>query len=135
MFFASKLLLLSDETYYLMLFVASITFIFVPLVGNVYQLHHEIKRWMDEAKENKHAHSQTAYNWVKTRIKLIYLTTFVSGSCFSTMALCNSCLFQLDIFCMGLSSKQKALFQSKRVISVVLLEVKSCKRDHDFSMA
>ena len=46
----------------------------------------------------------------------------VTGSAFSAIALCNSYLFQLPIFCMGLPYYHQLKFQNKRFFSVVLLE-------------
>ena len=103
----------------------------------MFQLQGEIKRWTASSdnsrnikKKKKNSNDNhickrraEIYAWIKPRIKLIYFMTFVSGSSFSTIALFNSYLFKLDVFSMGLTRKQRAIFQNKRIFSVVLLEV------------
>ena len=121
MCFASQLWVSSFSTHsalYLVLFVASVCFIIIPLIFNVFQLNGEIKCWTKNQNSD-------VYTWIKTRFKFIYLLTFVSGSCFSMISLCNSYMFQLQIFCMGLSKNQLAVFRNKRIFSIVLLEVKT----------
>ena len=130
-FFSGKLLLQvannSSDNVYLLLFCASIMFIIIPLFVNVGQLHNEIKHWRDN--QNETVNSQACI-WIKSRIKIIYIITFICGSSFSTISLCNSYLFQLNIFSMGLSKKQLAIFKNKRIFSVVLLEVKKYAEFH-----
>ena len=99
-------------------------FIIIPLIINVYQLHNQIKQWnMDESKYKYKRHSNNEVCvWINSKIKLIYLLTFICGSSFSMIALCNCYLFQLSVFSMGLSRRQKAVFRNKRIFSVVLME-------------
>ena len=123
-FFTGKMLLYwlvaSDNgKIYLLIFIAAISFILIPLWCNIWQLQHEIKGWTNS---NDNCNRQVSH-WIKSRVKIIYILTFISGSAFSTIALCNSYLFQVEIFSMGLSRKQRATFQNKRIYSTVLLEV------------
>ena len=125
LFFSGKLLLLSGNMYYFVLFIASIFFILIPVVFNIYQLHQEISEWnRDSETDRKSLSSLQVSRWIKTRIKMVYMLSFVSGSSFSAIALLNCYLFSLDMFSMGLSKQQSASFQNKRIFSVVLLEVK-----------
>ena len=71
----------------------------------------------------KHGLNVAVNLYIQKHIKLIYFITFICGSSFSAVSLCNSYLFQLDTFSMGLSRKQMAIFRNKRIFSVVLLEV------------
>ena len=52
---------------------------------------------------------------------ILYL--IISGSSFTAVELCNSGLFSIRLFSMGLNKRQLALFRNKRVFTVVLLEV------------
>ena len=132
LFFCVKLWLLclvTEHAFYWSLFVCAIVFIILPLIVNIYQLNNQIKKWNNENSDEKfqfkrHA-SQKLCHWINARIKFIYVLTFICGSSFSVFALCNSYLFRLRIFSMGLSQRQKALFRNQRIFSVVLLEVKS----------
>ena len=125
LFFAAQLWLLtikseSNQMYYFILFVGSISFIIIPLVTNVLQLNRQIKIWDSQ----KQAEMYVVSNWIKDRILSLYGLIFICGSSFSVVALANSYLFQLEMFSMGLSKKQRAMFRNKRIFSVVLLEVK-----------
>lgn len=126
-FFAAKLMLEIVDFVFFVLFVSSVAFIIVPLIANVFQLHKEISKWNkhgDGSGSGKYNSMNQVKIWIKSRIKIIYVLSFICGSSFSTIALCNSNLFKLDIFSMGLSKKQIAIFQNKRIFSIVFLEVK-----------
>ena len=124
-FFSGKLLIHSNDVYFLVLSIFSITFILLPIVFNVYQLHVEISKWNEEvANASGNFSTKQVSHWIESRIKFVYLLSFISGSTFSSIALLNSYLFKLEMFSMGLSKQQKASFQNKRIFSVVLLEVK-----------
>ena len=128
--FAAQLWILSFNEYYnndtkfelnsvsyITLFIISISFIIIPLIINVFQLNKQIKVWSNDRQSDVHS-------WIQSRIKLMYILTFICGSSFSMISLCNSHMFRLRIFSMGLSSKQLAVFKNKRIFSIVLLEVK-----------
>ena len=126
-FFCGKLFLLINELYYLILFIFSILFIIIPLGANIFQLQKQIKIWNFESKykyKYKRHSNESVNQWIKRRVKFMYILTFLSGSSFSMIELCNSYLFHLKTFSMGLSRRQKSVFRNKRVFSVVLLEVK-----------
>ena len=124
-FFCGKLLIHSDDVYFLVLFIFSLVFILLPIVFNVYQLHSEISKWnTDVANSNGNMSTKQVSRWIESRIKFVYVLSFITRSTFSSIALLNSYLFQLEIFGMGLSKRQKASFQNKQIFSVVLLEVK-----------
>lgn len=125
-FFSGKLLLQAEkEEYYLALFIASVFFVLLPVVANVYQLHDEISKWNEERMSSPgNSALRHVARWVESRVKTLYMLSFVSGSSFSSVILLNSYLFRLDLFSMGLSKKQLAAFHTKRIFSVVLLEVK-----------
>ena len=132
-FFSAKLVLMIDRDdnvsneYYVTLFILSAIFIILPLVVNIFQLQIEIKKWtiIKDKNENKLVLKRHAemYAWIKSKIKVIYFVTLIAGSSFSSIALFNSYLFRLNIFSMGLTKKQIAVFQNKRIFSVVLMEV------------
>ena len=124
-FFAFKLYLLANDSgkynnYYLWLMISAILFLVLPVGMNVYQLHSEIARWNKDLILR-----DTALNrWIKNRMKMLYFMSVICGSAFSAIELCNSYLFKLSLFSMGLSQYHKTMFQTKRFFSIVLLEVK-----------
>ena len=128
-FFAARLLLAIGDINFVLLFIFAVVFILVPLGANIVQLHNEITLWNYEAmdKENifkypRHS-NQIVKTWISSRVKFIYVLSFICGSSFSTIALCNSNLFGWRVFSMGLSRRQLAVFRNKRIFSVVFLEV------------
>ena len=60
--------------------------------------------------------------WIKDNLRTLYFLSAISGSSFSAIALCNSYLFQLPVFCMGLPYYHQSKFQNKRFFFVVLIE-------------
>ena len=106
--------------YYLVLFIIGSLFLLVPLFSNILQLHFEIGKWSSDPVLRK----TPVPGWIRSRVKLLYLISIVCGSSFSAVQLCNSYLFKLSVFSMGLSRYHKNLFQTKRFSSIVLLEVK-----------
>ena len=111
-----------NDLVYFWLFIASVTFIVLPLFCNVFQLSKEIETWKKESNDEIFGSSEV-YSWVRGRIKLIYIISFICGSSFSAVALLNSYLFKLELFSMGLSRKQRFVFENKRIFSIVFLEV------------
>ena len=110
----------SNNVYFILMILA-VTFIIIPLIGNLLQLHLEISKWTNDSILN---HTHASY-WIKSKVKVLFLISVVCGSSFSAVALCNSYQFQLSAFSMGLSRYHSSIFQNKRFFSIVLLEVKS----------
>ena len=124
-FFCMKLYVLTfdgigeNDKYYFILFILSCIFLIAPLISNILQLHFEISKWQKDTILRKTGVS----NWIKSNVRLLYFVSVISGSSFSAISLCNSYLFQLSVFSMGLSKYHQSIFQNKRFYSVVLLEV------------
>ena len=125
LFFGARLLVLSlDENskfavYYLILFVLALVFLIVPLLSNVIQLYYEIGRWSKDPVLSP----TPVTGWLRSKVKFLYFISIVCGSSFSAVQLCNSYLFKMKIFSMGLSRYHKNRFQTQRFASIVLLEV------------
>ena len=127
-FFSMKLyLFMIDENHgideyqltYTILFSCSITFIVIPLILNLFQLHKELSKWLEDPILCR----TEAPAWILSFTRLLYFVSIISGSSFSAVALFNTNLFQLKVFGMGLSRYHKTAFANKRFFSVVLLEV------------
>ena len=124
-FFCLKLLALSldfslgGHNHYLILFVLSIIFVVVPLLSNIFSLYHYISKWTSDNMLQDTAVPQ----WLKNNIRILYLVSIICGSSFSGVMLCNSHLFQFEIFSMELPKYYRSIFQSKRFFFIVLLEV------------
>ena len=104
---------------FFVLFILSLIFTVIPFWGNIIPLHFEISKWNKDPILKESAVPQ----WVKAHVKILYLLSVITGSSFSAIALCNSYLFRFSAFSMGLSHYHKSIFQNKRFVSVVLLEV------------
>ena len=107
----------SQPSFEFYVFVASVVFILIPLFGTIFQLQSAIKDWIFDADCK-----QIVRSYVKNYVKFLYFISFVSGSSFSGLELCNSFLFQMHPFGLDLPKQQRALFKNKRIFSVVLLE-------------
>ena len=125
LFFSMKLYLFmidqskEYQSIYTTLFCGSITFIFIPLILNLYQLHKELSKWLIDPILSR----TESPVWILSYMRLLFVVSIISGSSFSAVALFNSNLFQLRIFGMGLSRYHQKMFANKRFFSVVLLEV------------
>ena len=121
-FFVAELVLtfpgIDNDMIHFILLSCSIFFIIVPLFANIYQLQVEIKRWMSDPDSK-----QVIRAWMRYNMRILYLLSFISGSAFSAVELCNSYLFQLPLFSMGLSQRDTAFFKNQRIFTIVLLEV------------
>ena len=120
-FFSIELYLLMNDNnmnIYVILFSLSIAFIIIPLTVNLYQLHCELSKWLVDPILIK----TECPLWMLTFVKSLYTIAVVTGSSFSAVSLCNSNLFRLRIFSMGLSRFHQKNFQNKRFFSIVLLE-------------
>lgn len=113
----SKLFNSTTQISIAIIFILSILAIICPLLMNIYQLHKEIGIWMLNPDC-----SQIVGPWIKKRVKFLYTLSFICGSSFSAIELCNSHLFELAIFSAGLPNRMVWIFKNKRFFSVVLLE-------------
>ena len=92
-------------------------FILLPLIGNLFQLHNEIEVWVCDVY-SKH----TIQPWVRSYLRFLYMLAILFGSAFAAVDVCNSNLFYLPMFSMGLNKRQKAVFKNQRLLSTVLFE-------------
>ena len=99
------------------LFSFGVLFIVLPLIGNLIQLHYEIKEWM---RDTYSAH--TIQPWIRSYLRLLYMMAILFGSAFAAVDICNSNIFHLQVFNMGLNKRQRAVFKNGRVLSTVLCE-------------
>ena len=94
-----------------------VSFIILPLICNLIQLHCEIHKWVTDVY-SKH----TVQAWVRSYLRILYVLSFFCGSAFAATNICNSNIFHLSMFNMGLNRRQRAIFKNQRVLSIVLLE-------------
>ena len=99
------------------LFSVGILFIVLPLIGNLVQLHNEIQMWVSDVY-SKH----TVQAWIRSYLRFLYMITIICGSAFAAVDICNSNIFHLPMFNMGLNKRQLAIFKNQRILSTVLLE-------------
>ena len=99
------------------LFGFGVSFIIVPLIGNLVQLHKEIKVWISDVY-SKHC----VQSWMISHLRHLYMIAILFGSSFAAVDICNSNLFHLSLFNMGLNKRQKAIFKNQRMLSIVFLE-------------
>ena len=85
---------------------------------NFLQLHRSIQRWVSDIETK-----QIVAPWIQKNLRMLYAMCMLFGSAFTAISICNSNLFHLSIFNMGLNRRQKALFKNKRIFSTILLEV------------
>ena len=106
------------DTTYTIIFYVSILFIVLPAMTALFQLYfHSKKHWL----EDNHTRS-----WLRKFSSLLLILSIITGSSFAATNLLNSYLFQLEIFDMGLTQRQLKGFNTKRVYSIVILEVCIC---------
>ena len=108
------------KEYYLALLIASTIFIIVPVIANITQCYFEFKQWNSDILFRNSLLSE----WIKKNVKICYFISVICGSSFSAIALCNSYLYQINAFSMGLPMYHQRSFKTKRFFSIVLLEVK-----------
>ena len=100
---------------YEIIFILSIIFIVAPAMTALFQLYFYAKKyWL----ENDHVRA-----WISKFSTLLLFLSVITGSSFAAVSLLNSYIFQLDVFDMGLPQKQLKGFNTKRVYSIVLMEV------------
>ena len=74
--------------------------------------------WMEDLESRLTVHA-----WVQNHLRTLYAFAIFFGSAHSSVVICNSNLYQLDLFNMGLNRRQRAVFKNKRLFSTVLMEV------------
>lgn len=109
----------SYRTVYLVLFTSSVSFIIIPFVTNLYQMHVELSKWLVDPVLTK----TDVQLWILGYVRILYIIALVTGNSFSAVALCNSHLFRWKVFSMGLSRYHQRNFRNRRFFSIVLLEV------------
>ena len=98
-------------------FSFGLLFILLPLIGNLVQLQQEILLWIGDIY-SKH----TVQAWIRSNLRILYMITILCGSAFGAVDICNSNIFHLPLFNMGLNQRQRAIFKNQRILSTVLLE-------------
>ena len=99
------------------LFSFGVFFVILPLICNLMQLHNEIKVWMSDI-HSKH----TVQAWIRSYLHFLFLMAIVFGSAFAAVDICNSNIFHLRMFNMGLNRRQRAIFKNQRILSIVIFE-------------
>ena len=99
------------------LFSFGLLFIILPLIGNIMQLHHEIQVWITDSYSK-----YSVQAWMNSYLRVLHFMTIICGSSFAAVDICNSNIFHLSLFNMGLNKRQRAIFKNQRILSVVLLE-------------
>ena len=99
------------------MFGFGLLFIILPCIGNLIQLHNEIQEWISDVY-SKH----TVQAWIQTDLRFLYLIAIFFGSAFAAVDICNSNMFHLSPFNMGLNQRQRALFKNQRILSTVVCE-------------
>eukprot|EP01084_Bolivina_argentea_P269736 458494_1 len=91
-----------------------IIFIIIPSVFSLFQVYyHSKKEWSSDDRIR---------GWLVKYSNMLYIISILTGSSFAAVDIMNSNLFGLQYFEMGLSNKQRILFKTKRIYSVVMLE-------------
>ena len=100
-----------------MLFSFGLLFIILPLMCNLVQLHKQLNVWIGDVYSK-----YTVQAWVRLYLRILYMIAILCGSAFAAIDICNSNLFHLSIFNMGLNKRQRGIFKNQRILSTVLLE-------------
>ena len=108
----------SYETLATILFVASFCLLAFPLIGNVYWLLKNQRKW-----EADFAVGARLVGWLRRWRSYLFAFTIVCGSSFGAVNLCNANMFGYPLFRMGLKQKLLDQFDAKRLWIVVLFEV------------
>ena len=99
------------------LFNFGVFFVILPLIVNLTQLHNKIQVWVTDTY-SKH----TVQAWMRSYLRMLYMITILSGSAFAAVDICNSNIFHISLFNMGLNQRQQAMFKNQRILSIVLME-------------
>ena len=106
---------------YFWLAIASAACVLVPLVTQFGTLLIYQDQWVrDELIKEK------VSGWLVVWSRRLWLFSFLSGSAYGAIELLNSNIFALQFFSMGLTKKHLSQFNSKRLITNILMEVKYC---------
>ena len=100
------------------LLALSVVFIICPAAITLYQLYKAMNKWKN---------NDDLGQWLSDYATILYIVSVLTGSSFTGVGFCVSNLYNLPQCDMPLSKMQLSQFQTKRVYSTVLLEVKICK--------
>ena len=92
-------------------------FMILPLICNLIQLHKQLRVWISDPYSK-----YTVQAWIRFYLHFLYMLTILFGSAFAAVDVCNSNIFHLQMFNMGLNQRQKAIFKNQRILSTVLME-------------
>eukprot|EP01083_Nonionella_stella_P105229 302588_1 len=112
--FGTYSLATEHKSHFLMIFIASVSFIIIPVMISLYQLHAaSSKHWL---KDNK------IRQWLVQYVAPLYGVSILTGSSFGATFIFNSNLFDMNIFDMGLNKKYLLSWKTKRVYSILFFE-------------
>eukprot|EP01083_Nonionella_stella_P078381 214488_1 len=112
--FGTYLLATEHKSQFLIIFIASVSFIIIPVMISLYQLHAaSSKHWL---KDNK------IRQWLVQYVAPLYGVSILTGSSFGATFIFNSNLFDMNIFDMGLNKKYLLSWKTKRVYSILFFE-------------
>ena len=117
-FFALTITYYSDfklDTALLYIFIASISFIIVPMIITLAQLKHIINKHWNKSDELR--------SWLSTYIYILYIISILCGSSFTGVTICRSNMFNQPIFDIPLTKQDASHFNIKKLYSITLLEV------------
>ena len=97
--------------------VSSVIFIVLPVTLSLIQLFMAVQRWRALGND-------TLTAWLRNYAFWLYALSLVTGSAFSGTQVCRSDMFGLSQFAMPLNENQIVGFQSKKLWTTVMLEVK-----------
>eukprot|EP01083_Nonionella_stella_P062533 162589_1 len=115
--FAAQVIVLAGSTLEYIIFICCCIFVVLPLSLNLMQLRSEISVWLQDPYNSTEIEA-----YLMNKGKMLGILTVVTGNSFAVIQLCESALFSLDVFWIGLRKEQVMKFKNKRLYSVVLLE-------------
>ena len=101
----------------MILVVLGCLFLILPITANIIQLNKAISQW----RKNRDTRDIVS-PWIIDNGATLYLLTLLTGSAFGAVELCDSHLFQLEVFSLDLPKRHKQVFKNQRIFSIVLLE-------------
>eukprot|EP01083_Nonionella_stella_P289588 985451_1 len=112
--FGTYLLATEHKSQFLIIFIASVSFIIIPVMISLYQLHAaSSKHWLNDNKTRQ---------WLLHYVAALYGVSILTGSSFGATFIFNSHLFDMNIFDMGLNRKYLLSWNTKKVYSILLFE-------------
>ena len=105
---------LHDDIIYL--FIAAVGFVLIPWGLNLYTLLQFQQRWQNSIYQTR------LRGWITSFFPHLCILSFISGSSFGAVELCNSNLFNIEFFSMGLSQTELREFGLKKLFTVVVAE-------------